>query len=80
MSEAGILTASILVGAVIGRWWSIALAVPGGFAAGQALEFEGLTDVEMSLLTGFAVAIGLAVGAAARKGLGLLGRGGRSVS
>lgn len=69
---------SVLAGAVIGRWWSIVLAVPAGVAAASTFSFEGFSDAGVGVLFGIAVAIGLVAGTALRKAIGALN--GSSVS
>jgi hypothetical protein len=72
MMEATTLVASIALGALIGRWWSIALAVPAGFIAQSVYSFEGFSNTEVGILFGIATVVGLAVGTVLRKGLRLI--------
>lgn len=80
MTETVIVATSVLVGALVGRWWIVILAVPAGLAAQSAYSFEGFSDTEVGVLFGIAVAIGLVVGTAVRKVLGILARQGTDTS
>ena len=62
MIEDTTIAASLLVGALIGRWWSIALAVPAGLIGQSMYSWEGASDTEVGVLFGIASAIGLVVG------------------
>lgn len=76
MIEGSTIAASVVVGALVGRWWSIVFAVPAGFIAQSMFSFEGFSDTEVAVLFGIASAIGLAIGTALRKGAALLIREG----
>jgi hypothetical protein len=65
--EAVTIVVSVLVGAAVGRWWIVLLAIPAGFLAQSIFSFEGFTDLEVGVLFGIAVAVGLVVGTAVRK-------------
>jgi len=75
--EATTIGLSLLAGFVIGRWWSVLLAVPVGFLAQSAYSFEGFSDAEVGVLFGIAAAVGLVVGTGARKLVGALMRNGK---
>jgi hypothetical protein len=64
----------VVLGALIGRWWVILLAVPFGVFAAITIDIEGLSDTEIAALTIFAVAVSLAAGVILRKGIGWLSR------
>jgi hypothetical protein len=57
----------LVLGALIGRWWSIALAVPAGLIGSSTYSWEGFSDTEVAVAIGSTVAIGLALGTAIRK-------------
>ena len=67
MDETAIIVVILFVGAAVGRWWSVVLAIPAGLLAGATYEFEGFSDTEMAVLTGIVVAICLVAGTAGRK-------------
>jgi len=69
--EAFTLVASALVGALVGRWWSIVLAVPAGLVASNTFSFEGFSSAEVGVLFGIAAAIGLVAGVGLRKSAGI---------
>ena len=72
MLEASTLIVSVLLGPLIGRWWSIILAVPAGLVAAATFSFEGFSDAEVGILFGIAIAIGLVVRTALRNGVRML--------
>jgi hypothetical protein len=59
----------VLIGVIIGRWWSILFALPAGLVAQSMYSFEGFSDTGVAVLFGIAVAIGLALGVLVRKGI-----------
>lgn len=68
--EVAIVVLAVLLGALIGRWWSIALALPAALVGGSVFSFEGFTGAEVALLLGVASAVGLALGTGLRKAIG----------
>jgi hypothetical protein len=57
----------VVFGALIGRWWSIALAVPAGLIGSSRYSWEGFSDTEVAVAIGSTVAIGLVIGIGIRK-------------
>ena len=74
MLEGSTLIVSVLVGALVGRWWALLLAFPAGVIAASTFSFEGFSDAEVGTLFGIAVAVGLIAGVALRKGVGRFSR------
>ena len=64
--EAATLALGGLTGAVLGRWWAVALAVPAGLAAASAYSVEGFSPLEVGVLFGVAVAVALSAGVTVR--------------
>ena len=65
--EATIIGVGLPAGILIGRWWSVVLAVPAGLYGQSAYSFEGFSDDAVGLLYGITAAIGLVAGTAVRK-------------
>jgi hypothetical protein len=68
--EVTTIAVGVLIGVIIGRWWSILFALPAGLVAQSMYSFEGFSDTGVAVLFGIAVAIGLALGVLVRKGIG----------
>jgi hypothetical protein len=68
--EVTTIAVGLLIGVIIGRWWSILFALPAGLVAQSMYSFEGFSDTGVAVLFGIAVAIGLALGVLVRKGIG----------
>jgi hypothetical protein len=67
--EVTTIAVGVLIGVIIGRWWSILFALPAGLVAQSMYSFEGFSDTGVAVLFGIAVAIGLALGVLVRKGI-----------
>jgi hypothetical protein len=82
--EAVTIATSVLVGALVGRWWVVVLAVPAGIFAQSVFSFEGFSDTEVAVLFGIVPrsvwwwmsASGLVVGVCLRKFLSALSSAG----
>lgn len=70
--EIASIVLSILIGLLVGRWWSVVLALPVAVIAANWFSFEGFSGLEVGVLFGVVVVLDLVVGTAARKGLGVL--------
>lgn len=67
--ETSAIIFGVLVGALIGQWWAVLLALPFGVFAAIRFDIEGFSDAEIATLSSFVVAISLAAGVVLRKGV-----------
>ena len=49
MLEVETIAVGVVIGATIGRWWSILLVVPAGLVAQGMYSFEGFSDTGVAV-------------------------------